>query len=169
MFEGIILNISGVVLPIIIFVSVILRYILHRNLDGLTEVVMVIVSWFYFCGGALATDEKSHISASIVDLFVKKRRTYEIVCLLREIVSLAMFVVMFKLAMDDVLWMAARGPRTAMLRLPQVICYIPIALCFILSTIYTIRHIIQTLTGIPKISPDELIAPEQAQLDKEDT
>ena len=40
-----ILVVICVVLPIIIFVSVVMRYILHMNFDGLSEIVVILCAW----------------------------------------------------------------------------------------------------------------------------
>lgn len=137
-----ILTIICTILPIIIFVSVIMRYILHENFDGLSEIVTILCAWLYFTGSAVATYENSHINASILDLFVKKEKTMAKVQVMRQVISLILYAIIFKLALENVLWMFTSNPKTPMLRLPQVIMYIPIALCFFLSVIYTIIHVV---------------------------
>lgn len=140
-----ILVVICVVLPIIIFVSVVMRYILHMNFDGLSEIVVILCAWLYFIGSADATYKNDQISASIVDLFVKSDSAMAIIEIIRHTFSLVLYVIVFKLALDNVIWMGQYDPRTAMLRLPQMLQYIPIAICFFLCIIYSIMHIVQSV------------------------
>lgn len=142
-FEEWLLIILSTILPIMIFISVVMRYVLYKNFMGLTELVVLLVSWLYFTGNAMCTYHNCHISASVADMFIRKKRTMAVVQVIRQVVSLVMYTVFFFLAMEVVTRMAETHPRTAMLRLPQILDYIPIAICFALSIIYTIMHIVR--------------------------
>jgi len=160
--ENGILLIICIVLPIIIFISVILRYIVHRNFDGLTEIVVILVSWLYFTGSAVAAYQNCHINASILDMFVKRKKSFAIMQTVRQVISLFFYGVIFVLAMNNVTWMLQSKPRTPMLRLPQVIMYIPIAICFFLSSLYTIAHIVEFVREARNTDASELIEEKSA-------
>ena len=155
--EKTIVAITSAVIPVIIFASVIMRYILHRNFDGLTELVTILVAWLYFLGSAIVTSENTHISASLIDSYVKKKRTFYIVQVIRQTITIVLYCVMFKLSMDTVLWMFQFNPKTAMLRLPQVIVYIPILLCFFMSIVYTTIHIVNFAKEAMNCSATDLL------------
>lgn len=141
---NIIIVLTCIILPIIIFVSVVMRYVLHLNFDGLSEIVVILCAWLYFLGSAVATYGNEQISASIIDLFVKKGKSMALVEIIRHIFSAILYVIVFKLALDNVIWMGQYDPRTAMLRLPQMLTYIPIAICFLLCIVYSIMHIVKS-------------------------
>lgn len=155
-FEKSLLIILNTILPIMIFISAVMRYVLYKNFTGLTELVVLLVSWLYFTGNAFCTYNNCHINASIADMFVRKKRTMAIIEAIRQVVSLVMYTIVFFLAMEAVTRMAETHPRTAMLRLPQILDYIPIAICFALSIVYTIMHIVRYVKEIKTVG-DSLI------------
>ena len=62
---------TGIAIVLLVTYYVITRYLLGTNFNGFEELCILIVVWMYFFGAANASREQSHISADMLDLFVK--------------------------------------------------------------------------------------------------
>ena len=60
---------------VLLFIAEVLaRYILNINFVGYDEIVLLAVVWLYFIGGGYAMYKKEHISAEMMQLFLKGRK-----------------------------------------------------------------------------------------------
>ena len=69
------------------FIQVILRYVLHRPLMGIEELLLFPTAWLYFLGSANASFEHSQIKAPVIEVFLKAPKTIKIVRVITGIIS----------------------------------------------------------------------------------
>ena len=77
-----------ILLPLLVFTQVILRYVLKVPLMGIEELMLFPIIWLYFLGGANASRTRSHITCGILTLYIKKEKTMAIFMVARSIISL---------------------------------------------------------------------------------
>lgn len=62
---------SSIILTLMIGVCVFVRYVLHSDIYGSDEIITLFALWLYWIGAAYGSLEDSHITADMLDLFVK--------------------------------------------------------------------------------------------------
>lgn len=58
-------------LPVLVCVQVVLRYVFEAPLMGIEELMLFPIIWLYMLGGANASMERTHISCGILTLYIK--------------------------------------------------------------------------------------------------
>src|SRR5699024_10578054 len=92
--------------------------------------------WLYFIGGALGAWDRSHISASLLDILIGSDRARAVVrvitCLLTVIISGWMTVWAFQYFY----WTASRGARSLELGMPMAWVHAALPVGLVLMTLY---------------------------------
>ncbi|MDA3948363.1 MAG: TRAP transporter small permease [Spirochaeta sp.] len=84
--QGIVL-ILLMVIPVLVVIQVLLRYVLQMPLMGIEEIMLFPTIWLYMLGGGVASYERDHIQAGIVALYIKNERRLAIFYFIRTVVS----------------------------------------------------------------------------------
>ena len=61
-----------VAIPLIVVYQVILRYVLHKPLMGIEELLVFFIIWLYMIGGSVASEQRNHIECGILTLYIKR-------------------------------------------------------------------------------------------------
>lgn len=77
-----------IILPFMVFIQVLLRYVFKAPLMGIEELMLFPTIWLYMIGGANASMERNHISCGILTLYIKRKRTMQIFNILKSLLSL---------------------------------------------------------------------------------
>lgn len=80
--------ILALVIPLIVVVQVVLRYVFKAPLMGIEELLLFPTIWLYMLGGANASQERTHIECGILTLYIKKDKSIKIFNLAKGIFSL---------------------------------------------------------------------------------
>ncbi|SDZ80300.1 TRAP-type C4-dicarboxylate transport system, small permease component [Thalassobacillus cyri] len=75
------------ILPILVFIQVLLRYVFKAPLMGIEELMLFPTIWLYMLGGANASMERNHISCGVLTLYIKKEKTNNLFNLITSILS----------------------------------------------------------------------------------
>lgn len=102
----------------IILVQIVFRYFLYLPLHGMEELATYLAIWTYFIGGAHGAFERSHISASLIEMLVKRARVTLAVRVLANGITVVVAVWMTLWAFDYLAWSLRLGPRSLELRMP---------------------------------------------------
>ncbi|MEG1641491.1 MAG: TRAP transporter small permease subunit [Synergistaceae bacterium] len=86
-FYSIICFTMSVLLTIIISASTIMRYVLEIDLYGYEEWIKIFAFWLYFMGAAYGSYNKSHVSADLVQSYVKDGLIKKIIILIRTLIT----------------------------------------------------------------------------------
>lgn len=86
-----IIVITGVVVTLLMFGQIVMRYFFGFSIYGLEELMSFFAVWLYFIGSTHGTWDRGHISASLVDVITKPGLKQQIVkvisCLITVILS----------------------------------------------------------------------------------
>jgi TRAP-type C4-dicarboxylate transport system permease small subunit len=85
--QGIVLVLLTVI-PVLVVIQVILRYVLKMPLMGIEEIMLFPTIWLYMLGGGVASYERDHIQAGILALYIKNERRLAIFYFVRTSISL---------------------------------------------------------------------------------
>ncbi len=149
--NGILLSICGVLAVVTIFANVIARYIFKTDIYGMEEIILVIAFWLYFIGGSNASMENSHIKADLVDVFVKNKVKMYTINGMAKLVEFITMAVLSAWSIDLVVLNAIRMPKTPGLKIPFIVSQIPIAIGFVIMTIFAAYYCLLFFSHAAKI------------------
>lgn len=67
-----------IIIPLMVFVQVLLRYVFKAPLMGIEELLLFPTIWLYMLGGAMASEKRSHITCGILILYIKTQKGMDI-------------------------------------------------------------------------------------------
>jgi len=138
-----------VVLSLFIAVAMVLgifmRSALHAPMLGLEEIILFGVMWLYMMGAALASRERSHLSADFVAVYVKNTRIRNALHLLATLVSLAMVLAFVVWSYDLLAWGLTKQQSTPIFQLPLYLSQASLFCASILFLFYMLRDVIHDL------------------------
>lgn len=76
-----------VIIPLLVFAQVILRYVLHLPLMGIEEILLFPAIWLYFLGGSMASQARNHIDCWVLVLYIKTEKSLALFRLARMTLS----------------------------------------------------------------------------------
>ncbi len=112
------LVITCALFTIIILIEIVFRYFLFLPLHGMEELATYLAVWTYFIGGAYGAYERSHISASLIEMLVKSDRINLLIKVLANVITVVVAVWMSIWAFEYLAWSIRLGPRSLELRTP---------------------------------------------------
>jgi len=128
--------------------AAILRYVFKTSLFGLEELILIAAFWMYFMGASYAASRKQHISAEIVSVYCKNRKTREIMILIAEFITLALSLLYTSWGAYFAYWGITEGGVTPVYQLPIAVSQFAIFLGFVLMTWYFLIDFIRRAKGI---------------------
>ncbi|MEC1715141.1 TRAP transporter small permease [Schinkia azotoformans] len=137
-----ILIISSLLVVIGLFTAVVLRYVFKLDLFGITELLLIPTFLLYFIGGAQGSYEKSHITADIVEAYLKNEKVKNWVTVFTSLVTLIVCIIATKWTFDYISWSFVSGGKTPGWKIPYYIPHGTVLIGFILMTFYTIVHLV---------------------------
>ena len=84
---SLIIGINSVLLTLIIAGAACARYVFKVNFYGYEEIAVLIAFWFYFIGAAYGAYNNTHVSADIVDSYLKEGTVKRVMTFLRSTVT----------------------------------------------------------------------------------
>lgn len=140
--------ISGIAVCALIFTGAVMRYILHTDFYGSEELILFAAFWLYFTGSALASKHNTHIKADMLDMFIKNKSALNAANIIKYVISLGMAAVASVWAVKYVQWNININMKSNVFRFPVYITVLPIAISFIVWTIYCVRDLIVCIHGL---------------------
>lgn len=148
-FERAIMLSVGLLLPAMITVGVIFRYILKTDLYAIEEFEVFLAIWFYFMGSAYASYKKQQITADILQAMVKSFATRKLVAIIASLIMVLVSIAFCYYSFDMMAYSWDKQPRTAVWKLPLVWEYLAVLLGFIIMTVYSIRDFVHACKRTP--------------------
>jgi TRAP-type C4-dicarboxylate transport system permease small subunit len=112
------LVVTCVLFTVIILVEIAFRYFLFLPLHGIEELATYLAIWTYFIGGAYGAYERSHISASLIEMLVTNPRVSKLVRVVANAITVAVAAWMTVWTFEYLAWSVRLGPRSLELRAP---------------------------------------------------
>lgn len=85
--QKLITTLIGIIVPVIVVVQVLLRYVFKAPLMGIEELMFFPTIWLYMLGGANASQQRNHIACGILTLYIKKPRSMMIFNIVKNTIS----------------------------------------------------------------------------------
>ncbi len=121
----------------LVFVQVILRYVLHRPLMGIEEMLVFPAIWLYFLGAANASQERSQIQAQVLEQFLRQPKTIYVSKITRAAIAFGIATWLTYWAYVYLIYSIHAAKLSATLYWPLVYAECAVFFGFLLMTIYT--------------------------------
>lgn len=76
-----------VIIPLLVFAQVLLRYVFNAPLMGIEEILLFPAIWLYFLGGSSASRARNHIDCGVLVLYIKKEKSLALFKVARMAIS----------------------------------------------------------------------------------
>lgn len=139
------LVITGIAVCVLIFAGAVMRYVFHTDFYGSEELILVAAFWLYFIGSSMAAKHDTQIKAEMLDMFIKNKVVLGVANIVKHIINLVMAAISSVWSIQYVSWNINMNVKSNVFRFPVVYAVLPIAISFILWTIYCIRDLINAI------------------------
>lgn len=146
--ESAIMMIANLGVVVLVFISVLMRYILQKNTGGMEEMIVIIATWIYFMGGTYGSYENSHITADFLSVFIHGEKAKKVVAMVRLLLSLIILFAASYCAAELLMYTVQTPSNTSILKIPMTIVYLPVFAGIFLMTFYTAVHLVQSLRDL---------------------
>lgn len=139
--------IRAVVIILSLFVAgsmvlgILMRSAFSAPMLGLEEVILFSVMWLYMMGAALASRERSHLSADFVSVMISNGRTRNAIHLIATLVSLVMVLAFVVWSYDLLAWGLSKQQSTPVFQLPLYLSQSSMFAASLLFLFYTLRDV----------------------------
>lgn len=123
------------------------RSVLNKPVFGLEELVLFGAMWLYMLGAALASRERSHLSADFMQVIFKNPRVIHSTHIVASLISLFMAIMFSTWSYELVHWAVEKGQTTTALKLPWYLSQSSLFVASILFIFYQARDIINDLNS----------------------
>jgi TRAP-type C4-dicarboxylate transport system permease small subunit len=145
-----IVALCGVLLTLIIFILVIGRYVFNVSFLGIEEVAVFVAMWFYFLGGAIGSEQRGHITASVVDTFIYNEVALRIIAVIVSAISLLIAGWMTLWAWEFASWSHQMGMRSMELGISMSWVHMSVPLGLGLMTLYTAVELVEKTIALKR-------------------
>jgi len=139
---------------LIVVAAAVMRYWLNIDFYASEEILMIFAFWLYFMGAVYGSYEKSHVEADFMLSWLGDSRSGLAVALLRDLIELAVLIVLTYWAFLFVQFAYERWPITPGWRIPLIVPQSAILVGFMLMTIHALRHLVLKLGARHKTPPE---------------
>ncbi|GFI60852.1 hypothetical protein IMSAG049_00001 [Clostridiales bacterium] len=146
--ENWILILTGIAVCVLIFISAMMRYILKTDFYGSEEIILFTAFWLYFTGSSIAAKKDTHINANMISMFVKNKRVVAVFDIIKCVLSLGICIVATYWCFNYVTWSIQMKAASNVFKLPLAIGQLPIFISFFFWTLYLIRDVIKSFSGL---------------------
>ena len=145
-----IITITGGLLILMMTYYVFSRYVLKINFRGFDEIALLIALWLYFIGCAHASREQSHISATMITLFVKNQTIIDGLTVMYRIVGIGVVTLLTYLCIDFMMFNIGIGTKSSMLKIPMYCYHAALVTGFILMLVFDFCYLIDAVSTFRK-------------------
>lgn len=145
--------IIGVVITVVAFANVCVRYLSNGQLAYTEELVVNIFVLMIMCGCALCARDGSLISLSLVFDLVGKKGKKILACIFTAF-SIGFYYVIFTTGWDKAMNLYAKGKLTASLLIPEGLFMLALPVGAALLTLHSIEYLLGILTETDKCMQD---------------
>ncbi|WP_106229570.1 TRAP transporter small permease [Halomonas ventosae] len=137
-----VVTVLGIFVSFAIVVGIVSRALLGKPVFGIEELILMAAMWLYMLGAALASRERSHLSADFIQAFSKNRTLNDIARLIATGLSVVMAGFFVAWSYSLFAWGFEKGQVTPVFSIPQYISQASLFVASILLLIYALRDFI---------------------------
>ena len=126
----------------LVFVQVILRYVLHRPLMGIEEMLAFPAIWLYFLGGAMASQERTHIQVRVIEVFIHRAKSIYLTKIIMATIAFGVATWLTYTAYHYFIYTIHAGKLSGVLYWPLVYAEFAVFFGFVLMAVYTLTELI---------------------------
>jgi len=134
-------------LLIVMFSSVINRYLLHRNMAWSTEILKFLFIWLNFLAGALGVKRGSHIGVRILYEIIPSKKIKTILSFFSSSLVIGLLITLSLAASFLIYKISKFGQVTSYLGLPYIYWYLAIPAGYCLMILFFISKNVTSLKG----------------------
>jgi len=140
--QQVVLIATSVFISTFMFVEVVLRYIFHKPLMGIEEIVPLGAFWLYFIGASYGSYKRTHIKAEVIEMMAKNSRVIAITKVVASAVSFGLSLFLCKWGLDFFIYGLTQGQKSATLFIPMIYSQSAVFLGLILMAFYFLIELI---------------------------
>ena len=148
--QQIMLILTSVFISTFMFVEVMLRYVFHKPVMGIEEIVPLGAFWLYFIGASYGSYKRTHIKAEVIEMMVKNPRTVAITRVVASFITFGLSLYLCKWGLDFFIYGLTQGQFSATLFIPMVYSQSAVFFGMILMTFYFLIELIDRVRAISK-------------------
>ena len=114
---------------------------------GLEELTLLGIMWFYMMGAALASRERSHLTADFVKVLSGNPKVWRAAALISTVISLGVTVLFVIWAWDLLAWGLQKQQSTPVFGIPWWVSQSSLFVASVLIAIYLARDLVLEITG----------------------
>jgi len=128
---------TQLLITLLIGATTLFRYVLHIDLYGAEEFILIFAFWLYMMGAAYGSFEGSHIKADIMEQYIKNEKWKLRIQLLVSVISTVVCLVLNYWAFNYFVWGIVKHARSIAWKIPMVIPQSSILLGFTIMSVYS--------------------------------
>ena len=146
--QQIILILTSVFISVFMFVEVILRYVFHKPVMGIEEIVPLGAFWLYFIGASYGSYKRTHIKAEVIEMMTENPRTVAVTRVVVSVITFGLSLYLCKWGFDFFVYGLTQGQFSATLFIPMVYSQSAVFFGLILMTFYFLIELIDRVRAI---------------------
>lgn len=135
-------TVMGIFVAFAMVGGIVFRALLGIQVFGLEELVLTAAMWLYMLGAALASRERSHLSADFVEAFSRNETLQHVTKLIATVLSVVMAAFFVTWSYSLFAWGVEKGQVTPVFSIPQYISQGSLFVASILLLLYALRDLI---------------------------
>ena len=138
---------------LLLFGSVLMRYIFHYPGMEVEEIATMVAFWLYFTGAIYGSYERSHIKAELANVIFKNPKSYAIVRVTASLFVFVLAVIMAYWGYHFFIWGIEMQGRSMVLLLPMVYAQSSILFGAVFMSFYFFVELVDNVRQAAGISP----------------
>lgn len=153
---------AGIIKPIVVVISflvaVLLAYgiftraVMGTPVFGLEELVLLGAMWLYMLGAALASRDRSHLTADFTEVIFKSPKVIQGFRVVAALISLFMACMFASWSYDLLYWAVKKGQSSTVLKMPWYLSQGSLFVASILFIFYQLRDVIIDINNYRALS-----------------
>lgn len=139
---------TSVILTLIICAATFFRYVVKGDLYGYEEWVKFLAFWLYFAGAAIGAFHRTHVSADLVQAYVKEGIMKRLLVFLKDLVTVGVCLLFtwygyefFMFGFTGPLGTGVAIPKTTVWRIPFWVGYLSVFAGLVFMSYYFMRDL----------------------------
>lgn len=141
-------TVLGLFIAFAMVIGIIFRALLGVQVFGLEELVLMAAMWLYMLGAALASRERSHLSADFFQAFSDNEVLHDTMRLIATTLSLVMAAFFVEWSYSLFSWGFEKGQVTPVFGIPQYISQASLLVASVLLLLYVFRDLVHDVNKL---------------------
>jgi TRAP-type transport system small permease protein len=137
----------GVGVSLMLFAGIVSRAVFGTPVFGLEEIMLLSIMWFYMLGAALASRERSHLSADFIDVITNNKRIRRAATIVSTVISIIASLAFCYWSADFLVFGIARGQSTPVFKIPFWVSQSSLFFAAVMLTAYLVRDLLNEIRG----------------------